>query len=190
MSADPRQPSWGEVLDTVLTARLRSVHTAMVGEMVSYSQASQTATVQLGVQLEATGGEWEAVPPLEDVPVLWPGAWTAGDRCLCVFCEESFATWWDTGAVEQPEVLRRHGLHAVCIPIVARAGQDVQLVALANLVDEKLALLATAIGTAVGQEGTGGGMNGMAALQTALATVAAGQPWPGGSVAAEKVMAR
>jgi hypothetical protein len=128
--ADPRQPSWGEVLDTVLGSRLRSVHTAMVGEIRSYSEAQQTAEVTLAVQLEGAGGEFEALPPLGDVPVAWPGAWAAGDTCLLVFCEESFAKWWDTGSVEQPEVLRRHGLHAVCVPMVARAGQAVEFVAL------------------------------------------------------------
>jgi len=126
------------VLDVVQTSRLKGVHTAMVGEIRSYSEAQQTATVTLAVQLEAASGEFEEVDPLGDVPVLWPGAWAAGDPCLIVFCEESFAKWWETGSVEQPEVLRRHGLHAVCIPIVARAGQVVEFVALANLVQVAL----------------------------------------------------
>jgi hypothetical protein len=130
MTASARQPSWGEVLDTVLTSRLRGVHTAMVGEIRSYSEAEQTAEVTLAVQLEAASGEFETLSPLADVPVAWPGAWAAGDTCLLVLCEEDFSKWWDTGSVEQPEVLRRHGLHAVCIPIVARAGQAVQFVAL------------------------------------------------------------
>lgn len=139
MSRDARQPSWGEVLDTVLTSRLRGVHTAMVGEIRAYDAAAQTAEVTLAVELEATAGVFEAAPPLADVPVLWPGAWGPGDACLLVFCEESFSKWWDTGSVEPPEVLRRHGMHAVCIPIVARAGQSVEFVALANLVDSRLA---------------------------------------------------
>lgn len=147
--SDPRQPSWGEVLDTVLTSRLRGVHTAMVGEIRSYSEADQTAEVTLAVELEATSGVFEALPPLADVPVLWPGAWTAGDTCLLVFCEESFAKWWDTGSVEQPEVLRRHGLHGVCIPVVARAGQVAQFVALANLVLARLQAIHTAVNTHV-----------------------------------------
>ncbi len=180
--ADPRQPSWGEVLDTVLTSRLRSVHTAMVGEIRSYSEAEQTAEVTLAVELEATAGVFEALPPLADVPVLWPGAWAAGDACLCVFCEESFAKWWDTGSVEQPEVLRRHGLHAVCIPVVARAGQAVQFVALANLVDGQLGALKSAIQGWIPSAGDGG-----AGLKTELTTLFA--TWPA-SVAATKVKAR
>jgi hypothetical protein len=138
VTASARQPSWGEVLDAVQGSRLKGVHTAMVGQIRSYSEAEQTAEVTLAVQLETTEGEFEEVAPLGDVPVAWPGAWAAGDSCLLVFCEESFAKWWDTGSVEQPEVLRRHGLHAVCIPIVARAGQAVDFVALAALVKARL----------------------------------------------------
>jgi hypothetical protein len=128
--SDARQPSWGEVLDTVLTSRLRSVHTAMVGQIRSYSEAQQTAEVTLAVHLEGASGEFEELPPLADVPVAWPGAWAAGDTCLLVFCEESVAKFLATGSVEQPEVLRRHGLHGVCIPFPARGGQPAQFVAL------------------------------------------------------------
>lgn len=182
MNASARQPSWHEVIDTVVTSRLRSVHTAMVGEIRSYSEADQTAEVTLAVDLEATSGVFEGVPPLADVPVLWPGAWSPGDTCLLVFCEESFAKWWDTSSVEPPEVLRRHGLHAVCIPIVARAAQAVEFVALANLVDAQLDALKQAI---VGW--TPVASDGGAALKTALTTLFT--TWPA-SVAASKVKAR
>lgn len=192
---DPRQPSWNEVLDVVLSSRLRGVHTAMVGEIRAYSGAEQTAEVTLAVQLEAGGGQFETLPPLTDVPVLWPGAWAAGDTCLLVFCEESFAKWWDTGSVEQPELLRRHGLHAVCIPVVARAGQEAQFVALANLVDDKLSQLRDAIATAAEGETSASGLGGMNLLATALAIPPAPAPpgplsWPLGSTAATKVKAR
>ncbi len=180
---DPRQPRWSEVFDTILSARLRSVHTAMVGEIRSYSEADQTAEVTLAVQLETTDGEFQTVPPLGDVPVLWPGAWAAGDTCLLVFAEESFSKWFDTGSVEQPEVLRRHGMHAVCIPLVARAGQAVQFVALANLVNAQFSALANAFSTWVVVPNDGG-----AALKAKLSTLS-GTGWPA-SVAAEKVKAR
>lgn len=181
--ADPRQPSWGEVLDTALTARLLGVHTAMVGEIRAYSEAQQTATVTLAVQLEATSGDFETLAPLADVPVAWPGAWAAGDSCLLIFCEESFAKWFTTGSVEPPEVLRRHGLHAVCIPLVARAGQAVQFVALANLVNAQFAALADAFDGWTPVPNDGG-----AALKAQLTTLA-GTGWPA-SVAAVKVKAR
>jgi hypothetical protein len=183
VTASARQPSWGKVLDTVLTSRLKGVHTALVGTFRSYSEAQQTAEVMLAVQLEAASGEFEELAPLADVPVLWPGDWAAGDPCLVIFCEESFATFWATGSVEQPEVLRRHGLHGVVIPIVARAGQAVGFVALANLVDERFAELANALGTWTPVPNDGG-----AALQVVLSTLTS-SGWPA-SVAATKVKAR
>jgi hypothetical protein len=100
-----------------------------------------------------------------------------------VFAEESFSKWFDTGSVEQPEVLRRHGLHAVCIPMVARAGQAVQFVALANLVNAQFAALADAFSGWVVVPNDGG-----AALKAQL-TALSGTGWPA-SVAASKVKAR
>jgi hypothetical protein len=190
VTASPRQPSWNEVIDTIITSRLRSVHTAMVGEIRSYSEAEQTAEVTLAVQLEGTGGEFETLPPLADVPVAWPGAWESGDSCLLVFAEESFSKWFDTGSVEPPEVLRRHGLHAVCIPLVARAGQDVDFVALKGLVEAALLDLLSNIITAAGSiTAPGGGpafVTALTAYQTLITT-----PGPTAlQVGAEKVKAR
>jgi len=184
--AASRQPSWGEVLDTIITSRLRGVHTAMMGSIRAYSEADQTAEVTLAVQLEATSGEFEEVSPIGDIPVLWPGAWEAGDPCLLVFCEESFSKWFDTGSVEQPEVLRRHGMHAVCIPLVARAGQAVEFVALANLVDARLSAIQAAFdGHTHLTAGTGAPVG-----PTKLAPPGPGTIGSLASVAASKVKAR
>ena len=184
-----RDPSWNEVLDTVLTSRLRSVHTAMPGTITAYDADEQTATVELAVHLETTTGAFERVPPLADVPVLHPGAWAAGDRCLLVFAEEDPSKWWDTASVEPPQVLQRHGLHAVCIPMVEGAAQ---FVALANLVSTQLEDLVTRIGawrTAVAAlPGATPVTNATmaSAIITALETALSG--WPG-PVAAAKVKA-
>lgn len=180
-----RDPSWNGVLDTVLTSRLRSVHTAMPGTITAYDADEQTATVELAVHLETTTGAFERVAPLADVPVLHPGAWAAGDRCLLVFAEEDPSKWWDTASVEPPQVLQRHGLHAVCIPMVEGAAQ---FVALANLVSTALSQLNAAITSAAATETGASGLNGMNALKLALTTAAAGQPWPP-AVAAAKVKA-
>lgn len=191
-------PSWPEILDAVLTSRLRSVHTALPGTIRAYSEADQTAEVELSVQLEVTLEQFARVPNLRDVPVAWPGAWSNGDKCLLIFCEESFAKWFDSGSVEPPDVLQRHGLHAICIPIVALGGQAVQFVALANLVDAKLEQLSAAIGVAAGVESAASGLGGMSALASALSIPPAtpppptppAEPWPDGSTAATKVKAR
>jgi hypothetical protein len=181
-----RDASWGQVLDVAINARLLGVHTAMVGTIHSYSEATQTAEVTLAVHLETADGEFEAVSPIADVPVAWPGAWAAGDSCLCVFCEESFAKWFATGSVEPPEVLRRHGLHAVCIPLVARGGQAVQFVALANLVKERLDAIQQAFDAHTHPVAT----TGSASAQTGTAAVVTSPIGPLASVAATKVKAR
>lgn len=134
----PTAPSLPELLDAAVTGRLRGVHTALPGTIRSYSEADQTATVELAVHLEQSAEAFGRVPDLLDVPVQWPGAWSNGDRCLVVFAEEDFSKWWTTGSVEPPAILQRHGLHAVAIPIVAEAGDAVQFVALANLVLARL----------------------------------------------------
>jgi hypothetical protein len=89
------------------------------GIVKSYSSTTQTASVQLAVQLRGNN-----VPPLSDVPVCWPGGaagfvhvpLAAGDTVLVIFTEEDFSRWFTTGSVSAPAVLARHGLHAVAIP--------------------------------------------------------------------------
>lgn len=190
-----RQPPWSEVLDRVLDSRLRSVHTALPGTITAYDAAAMTATVEVAVELEAAAGAFERVPPLADVPVVTPGAWAAGDRCLLAFSEESFSKWWVQNSVEPPEVLVRHGLHAVCVPFGAAPGQSVEFVALSNLVDAKLNQLRDAIATAAQGETAASGLGGMNLLASALTippapTPPTGAAWPVGSVAATKLKAR
>jgi hypothetical protein len=182
-----REISENELLDAILNSRLRSVHTALPGTILAYDADAQTATVECAVQLEATTGSFQAVAPLADVPVTVPGAWAAGDRCLLVFAEESFAKWFDTGSVEPPEVLVRHGLHAICIPWVEGASD---FVALKGLVEAALLdLLSNLISSAGAITAPGGGPAFVAALtayQTLITT-----PGPTAlQVGAEKVRAR
>lgn len=192
-----REPSWNETLDRVINARLRSVHTSLPGTIRSYDADEQTAQVELAVQIEGPGGAYERCPPLADVPVLHPGAWAAGDRCLVVFAEEDPSKWWATGSVEAPAVQQRHGLHATCIVMVEGTNNAAQFVALANLVDLRLAQMAAAIGIAAQAEATASGLGGMTALAGALAIPPGvgvpppppDAPWPDGSVASVKVKA-
>ncbi len=125
------------MLDASTSAALRGVHTAMLGTIRSYDAAAQTASVELATHLPHAAGEYGAVAPVEG-PVLWPGAWAAGDRCLVVFLEESASKWLETGSVEAPDVQIRHGLHPVVLPFPSIEGQTVQFIALADLVQTAL----------------------------------------------------
>lgn len=166
-----RDISWNELFDLVLTSRMRSVHTALPGTIRSHSEANQTCAVELAVELEGPAGEFLRVPDLEGVPVVTPGAWSNGDRCLLVFCEESFAKWFETGSVEPPDVLQRHGMHAICIPLVARAGDTVDFVALKGLVEAALLDLLSNIISAAGSITAPGGGPAFVAALTAYQTI-------------------
>lgn len=166
-----RDISWNELFDLVLTSRLRSVHTALPGTIRSHSEANQTCTVEIAVELEGPAGEFLRVPDLEGVPVVTPGAWSNGDRCLLVFCEESFSKWFETGSVEPPDVLQRHGMHAICVPLVARAGDTVDFVALKGLVEAALLDLLSNIISAAGSITAPGGGPAFVAALTAYQTI-------------------
>jgi hypothetical protein len=182
-----REISENELLDAILTSRLRSVHTALPGTIKSFDADEQTATVECAVQLEATTGAFQAVAPLADVPVTVPGAWAAGDRCLLVFCEEDASKWWDTGSIEPPATLIRHGLHAVCVPLVEGSSD---FVALKGLVEAAILDLLSNLITSAGAITVPGGGPAFVAALTAYQTLIT-TPGPTAlQVGAEKVKAR
>ena len=169
----PEQATLPELIEAGISRRLKGLHTACLGEMTSYDSAAYTCSATLAAKLD--GQEVEA---LEEVPVLTPGDWAAGDPVLLVFSEEDCSAWLATGAVAAAPSKRRHGLYAVAIPLIAREGQATEFVALANLVNARFDRLETWADshvhpTALGPSGVG------APLLT-----------PGSSVAASKVKAR
>lgn len=121
---DLDQPEWPDVLRAVQAELQERIHVALPAVVRSYDTDKQTASVQCTVLLRGN-----PVPPLDDVPVAWPGGaagflhvpLASGDPLLVVFSEEDFSGWWDTGAVSAPRVLERHGLHAMAIPGLRRA---------------------------------------------------------------------
>ena len=107
--------------------------------------------------------------------MVWPGAWAAGDSCLVVFAEDDFSGWFESGNVSTPEVDDRQGYHALCIPIVARAGDAVQFVALSNLVDAAIESARTTwiVNTGMGPSSTAAAAGIPAEPSTAAAKVKA-----------------
>lgn len=165
-------PEWPEILRACQAQLASRIHTSLPATVVSYDSTTQTATVQLAVQLQG-----ESVPPLAEVPILWPGGSSgylhiplaAGDNVLICFSEEDYSRWFVSGSVSNPSVLARHGLHAIAIPGLWRtpngataghvtlSGTEVRLgtdaasafVALATLVDARLSAMVTYINTHV-----------------------------------------
>jgi hypothetical protein len=158
-------PTLPDVIEAAVSRRLSGTHTAILGEMTSYDAAAFTCGAKLCAKING-----QEVPDLADVPVVIPGAWAAGDSVLLVFSEEDFSGWFASGVVQAAPSKRRHGLYAVAVPLIAREGQAVQFVALANLVDARLETIRTTwfVNTGMGPSSTPA-----AAGATALASVAA-----------------
>ena len=161
-------PTLPDILDAAIDRRLEGVHTACPGVISAYDATAYTATVTASLPDS---------PVLKEVPVVIPGAWASGDPVLLVFCEREFDA--DLNDVNEA---RRHGLSgAIAVPLIARAGDTVDFVALAAKVKAQLDGLKSAISGWVPVPNDGG-----AALQTALSS------WLSSSsdVAAVKMKAR
>jgi hypothetical protein len=163
------RPSAPEIMDACIDRRLEGVHTACPGTILTFSSSTQTAAVRTRLP------EAEL---LENVPVCIPGDWESGDPVLLVFCEREFDADLEDAGEE-----RRHGVGAaIAVPLIARAGDTTDFVALAGLVEAQFVALADAIQNAAVVAGDGG-----ATFKTNLLLNLAS--WPA-SVAATKMKAR
>lgn len=127
-----RRRSTSETLRLVLESFAMDLHVAIPGIVRAYDAATQTATVEPGVQRVLSAADEDAdedapesLPILQGVPVAWPRAgghfvhWpmVAGDAVLLVFSEADINAWREAGGVVDPGVGTRHGLSgAVAIP--------------------------------------------------------------------------
>jgi protein gp138 len=115
-------PTFSEIIERALAARVADVHVSMPGEIVSYDPATQTAVVRPGVRrvlLSEDGDQVaEELPPIENVPVSWPGGagltihgvLAAGDTGDIIFSSSSHNEWQATGNVSTPGNLKPHDL--------------------------------------------------------------------------------
>lgn len=102
-----------------MRSKMAQIHTSLPGIVTAYSQSEGTVSVQIAVK----DGEDE-IPPIEDIP--WQafeaggtfvriGA-SKGDEVLLVFQELDPSQFKATGVASPPNLMRRHGYHAVAIP--------------------------------------------------------------------------
>lgn len=118
-----------EVLDAAVQRHLKGLRTSLPGTIVAYDAATHRATVRLGVIFPEDQGR--EVPPLPEVPVMWPGgssgglvgSLAAGDGCCVVFFELDPALWLEAGGAQVAPTLRRHGLTPCVIPGLRPDGQ-------------------------------------------------------------------
>ena len=107
---DEINPSLDAVVDAIVNAKTRLMHTSFEATVQSYDDATQTATVQPIVRrryVSSDGTETvEAFPAISHVPILFPSGggmsitWplSAGDVVTCVVAERSHAEWRATAA--------------------------------------------------------------------------------------------
>lgn len=194
MTLDVEQPSWTEIFQAAQARYSSTVHTSMPGTIVDYDEATQLATIQLGVQAQdgaSEGEKFATIPPLTGVPIDWPAGGgyaitmplAAGDPVLVSFSESDPSAWRQTAEPSPPRNYRRHGLYAFATPcggidgshlkfragklVISSAGAEgaqfvldpdfahvggftsAQLLALSNLVDDRLATIQSTFDTHV-----------------------------------------
>jgi hypothetical protein len=94
---------------------LMHVHTALPAQVVSTNILQQTVKVQATVRRLKIDGSSVALPPCEDVPIIFPGGAltfdiASGDECLLLFSERCIDRWWNNGDVQDPDEIRFHDL--------------------------------------------------------------------------------
>ena len=135
------------VLDAHADARFQDTHTAVPGQIVSWSATTQTATVQPMVRKPLPSADgiqtYETPPQIQNVPcyVLRGGGYlvsvpfAVGDPVWLMFSEQSYAEYLSTGALSNPKDLRRHGTgYPFAIPGPAPASLALQSVSSTALV--------------------------------------------------------
>lgn len=114
-----------DAMETWLRARLEDVHVALPGTVTTYSKETRLATVKPSVRLRSLHGDKLDIPPIQGVPVIWPGSQDftvqstlkRGDRVLLVFSESSIGNWIrGSGDVDAEDETRFSLQDAVAIP--------------------------------------------------------------------------
>lgn len=123
-------PTFADVLQEALNARLANVHTSIPAVIHTYDQTTQTAQVRINIRFarREDGVLLRYSPPiLSNVPVAWPSASSysityplaAGDTGLLIFSERSLDEWKQAKQSDEvePAMLRRfHLSDAVFLP--------------------------------------------------------------------------
>ena len=96
-----------EVLDAWFSARMDTIHTALPGIVREYDTETRRATVQPGVTVFTSIGDSIEIPPIQNVPMVFPSGGGAsirfpvsvGDSVLLVFSEAGIGDWLADGTI-------------------------------------------------------------------------------------------
>lgn len=117
-----------EAIRAALDGALVEVWTALPGIVIAddqgrgFNPAQSTCRVQIAIkaQVRSSSGTvtWQQLPPLVDVPIVFPGGGgflatfpiQPGDEVLVIFSARCIDAWWQSGGVQQQAELRLHDL--------------------------------------------------------------------------------
>jgi hypothetical protein len=100
---------------SAIKGHMAGVWTAMPAVVTKYTKAAMTCELQVAVKERWRNKdgtyEWVDIPPLVDVPVIFPGGGGLtltypvknGDEALVVFASRCIDNWWFTGAGGSPD---------------------------------------------------------------------------------------
>lgn len=184
------KPTLTSVINKHLDKRLGAVAKGLPGNVVSYDEDSETATIRLGVfrlvpsLTNSDLDEVEQVPDLFNVPVAWPrargyalvGSLSAGDPVAVHGLDRDISGWRRSNKASEPDDARTHGWSAAfAVPgLQADVGQfpvPSDAAALASRLDALIKLLRGAASA-----GVGAGDTGWAAFLTALGVLFPSMP--------------
>jgi len=139
MTAEQHTPTLESVLLGAIKAQLKTVRIGMPGIVQSYDVVTQTASVQPAL----TEHDGTKVPPITNVPVLFPGSashtitWplSPGDEVWLFFAERSIDAWLDLGGYRPPDNPRLFDWSdAVCYPAPLTKGNPITQASTENMV--------------------------------------------------------
>ena len=155
-----------DALEVWLQARLEDVHVSLPGTVTTYSKETRRATVKPSVRLRSLHGDKLDIPPIQGVPVVWPGSQEfttsgtlkRGDRVLLVFSEASIGNWLQGSTDADAEDETRFSLQdAIAIPGLWPKGaipKHPMSTAAWGMASENLEIGGTKAGKAVVKNGT------------------------------------
>lgn len=115
-----------DVFDKFVSSRLENIHTILPGKITEYSgHGTRKATVKPLVKVKTINGTDVAIPPIDNVPVIFPSSSAfsllfpvkKGDGCLIVFSEVGIGNYLNNTEEVTADDLSRFSLtDAICIP--------------------------------------------------------------------------
>lgn len=112
-------------MEVWLQSRLEDVHSMLPGRVQSYNPETRLATVKPSVMFRSLHGDVLDIPPIDSVPVLWPGSSAfsvhgdleAGAGVMLVFSEAGIGGWLRSTVDASADDETRFSLHdAVAVP--------------------------------------------------------------------------